>query len=691
MSARSFALTPGKRVLYLTKDPDKIRQQLAGRLTLTMNDVAPADLLDDINTDVMTPAWVCFDHDPAEIAKNAYAGLIVGGQRLIPPSALRDGGFEVIVAGAQKGVGSSRETAAQCEVFSGSRLAIASSFAPIHARNNINIGQLMGDHDMLRRLERGESIPLAEFTAGHDAITALIIESGGLLPFCARLARKEIAVPPTGTAPRPMNLTEKILAAKLLPGQGSHVKPGDAVLVKVDAGYSHEFTTAQVDKFLVDEYGAGYRLADPARFAVFEDHLIYATGVAAMAKYADKIEQLRALQRRFAAATGVRNYSAVDGVSPGICHQVAREQLIDPGDFIQATDSHTCMGGASGALAWGVGATEYAALIYWGVTPIAVPESIRFELTGRLPPGTSAKDVMLHILATYAKREDTLNRVMEFGGDGLFALSPDERATLANMATECSARGAVMEVDDTMLRWIAERRGGDPARRHPRSRRAPRRRRPPHRPRPDPPHGRHPRRPRPRHRQRPQERRPHPRDRPRRDRHRLRRLVHRRQARRHRHVRAGHGRGRARRQARRRRRPVLHPVRLAGSRGLRPRARLHRPVRAHRRPGHQARLRRLHRLRPRRQRSPRSGHRLRDQPQLQGPLRPRPPLPRLPAHRRRLRRHRQDSRVPRRHVRHANLMSQGRGREQLTSPARSAGLREAAPAAVRVAPAGERP
>jgi 3-isopropylmalate/(R)-2-methylmalate dehydratase large subunit len=259
-----------------------------------------------------------------------------------------------------------------------------------------------------------------------------------------------------------MNLTEKILAAKVVPGtgQGSHVKPGDAVMVKVDTGYSHEFTTAQVDKFLVDEYGPGYRLKDPSRFAVFEDHLIYATGVTAMAKYADKIEKLREMQRAFAAATGVVNYSAIDGVSPGICHQVAREQLIDPGDFVQATDSHTCMGGASGALAWGVGATEYAALIYWGFTPIAVPEAIRFELFGALPPGTTAKDVMLHILASYARREDTLNRVMEFGGDGLFALSPDERATLANMATECSARGAVMEVDDTMLRWIAERRPG---------------------------------------------------------------------------------------------------------------------------------------------------------------------------------------------------------------------------------------
>lgn len=461
VAGKSFSLTPGKRILYLTKDPELIRKQLAGELTLKASEVKAADLLDDINTDAMTPAWVCFDYDPAEIAKNAYAGLVIGGQRLIPANSIKDGNFEVIVAGAQKGVGSSRETAAQCEVFAGSKLAIASSFAPIHARNNINIGQLMGDHALLERVERGETVELAEFTDGHDAITALIIESGGLLPFCARLDKKEISVPPTGTGARPMNLTEKILAHKLLPGQGEYVKPGDAVLVRVDAGYSHEFTTAQVDFFLEAEYGKGYKLADPSKFAVFEDHLIYATGVASMAKFAGKIEQLRERQRAFATATGVRSYLAKDGVSPGICHQVAREQFLDPGDFVQATDSHTCMGGASGALSWGVGATEYAALVFWGFTPIAVPESIRFELTGKLAPGVTAKDVMLHILASYAKREDTLNRVMEFGGDGLFGLSPDERATLANMATECSARGAVMEVDETMLRWIAERRPGE--------------------------------------------------------------------------------------------------------------------------------------------------------------------------------------------------------------------------------------
>src|SRR5450432_2720030 len=281
MADRSFALTPGKRVLYLTKDPDLVRRQLA---------------------DTLTPAWVCFDYDPKDIAKNAYAGLVINGERLIPTNALAAGGFEVIVAGAQKGVGSSREQAAQCEVFSGSRLAIASSFAPIHARNNINIGQLMGDHAMLARLEAGERIELAEFTAGHDAITKLMIESGGLLPFCARLDKKQISVPAPGTGKRPMNLTEKILASKLLPGQGEYVKPNDAVLVRVDAGYSHEFTTAQVDLFLTNEYG-DYRLKNPAKFAVFEDHLIYATGVPAMAKFAAKIELLRVKQREFAART----------------------------------------------------------------------------------------------------------------------------------------------------------------------------------------------------------------------------------------------------------------------------------------------------------------------------------------------------------------------------------------------------
>ena len=143
-----------------------------------MAEVDPADLLDDINTDVMTPAWVCFNWQPQEIAREAYAGLIVDGERLLERDALRNGNFEVIVSGQRKGTGSSRETAAQCEKYAGIRIAIAASFAPIHARNNINLGTLMGGYDVLERLQRGEAIPLAEFTAGYDPITRQIIEAG---------------------------------------------------------------------------------------------------------------------------------------------------------------------------------------------------------------------------------------------------------------------------------------------------------------------------------------------------------------------------------------------------------------------------------------------------------------------------------------------------------------------------------
>lgn len=454
------SLTPGKRVLFLTKDPELIRRQLAGELDLQMKDLRVEDLLDDINTDAMTPAWVCFDYKPEDIARNAYAGLIVNGERLFPPDALRNGNFEVIVSGYRKGVGSSRETATQCEVFSGIKLAIAASFAPIHAGNNINQGLLMGTHDMLARLQAGEGVPLREFYESYDPITQLIIQQGGLFPFSKAVARGEVQLPVPHNAPRPMTMGEKVLARHMR-GVGDserYVKPGDAVVVDVDGGYTHEFTTAQVHYFLQQEYGPNYQITNPQKFAVFEDHLIYADDVPRMHPFMDKIQTLRDMQRDYQQHTSCRDFSAKGNVSPGICHEVAREYIIDPGDLIQATDSHTCMGGVNNALAWGVGATEYANLVQSGFTTVEVSESIRFELTGVLQPNVTAKDVMLHILLHYAKPQLTLDRIMEFTGPGVRTLSLDERATLANMATECSARTAIVEADEKTLEWIASMR-----------------------------------------------------------------------------------------------------------------------------------------------------------------------------------------------------------------------------------------
>ena len=457
-----IALTPGKRVLFLTKDLELIRRQLYEGLDLRMEDLRVDDLLDDINTDVMTPAWVCFDHEPAIIAENAYAGLVHQGRRVFEPRALLDGGFEAIVSGHRKGTGSSRETAAQCERWSGIRIVIAASFAPIHERNNINLGQLMGDYGILERLQSGESISLNEFTSEYDPVTRLIIENGGILPFAKNLKEGDISLPELKTEPRPMTMVEKMIANKLLGQNGAarYVKPGDAVLSQVDGGYSHEFTTAQVHEFLKQEYGNDYSLPNPSKYAVFEDHLLYATGVPRFGRFTEKIQTLRDMQNVFQQHTGVRDYSAEDGISPGICHQVAREEFIDVGDFIQATDSHTCMGGATNALAYGVGSTEYANLVHNQFAFVQVPESIRFELVGNLDPGCTAKDVILHILWKYAAESETLDRSMEFGGPGLASLSMDERATLCNMATECSAKTGICEPDSLTVNWLMNRRSG---------------------------------------------------------------------------------------------------------------------------------------------------------------------------------------------------------------------------------------
>ena len=450
-----ISLTPGKRVLFLTKDLDLIKKQLYDGLNLNMRDINPEDLLDDINTDVMTPAWVCFDHEPSEIAKNAYAGLMQDGMRVFREKALIDGNFEIIVSGQRKGTGSSRETAAQCERWAGIRIVIASSFAPIHERNNINLGQLMAGYDTLQKLQDGESIPLSEFTSKYDPVTRLIIEAGGLFPFAEKLTKKQISLSPLDTEERPMTMAEKIISRNLV-GQkeGQCVQPNDPVIAQVQGGYSHEFTTAQVHTFLTEEYGEDYSLPNPSKFAVFEDHLLYAAHNPKFVPHMNKVQTLRDLQVEFQKHTNVRDYSAVNGVSPGICHQVAREEFIEVGDFIQATDSHTCMGGASNALTYGVGATEYASLVYSGFTFVKVPESIRFNLTGKLNDGCTAKDVILYILADHAREELTLNRSMEFGGPGLASLSVDERATLCNMATECSGRTGICEADELLYDWM---------------------------------------------------------------------------------------------------------------------------------------------------------------------------------------------------------------------------------------------
>lgn len=452
-------LDSSRRVLFLTKDLSLIARQLYDGLNLRMADLKPADLLDDINTDVMTPAWVCFHHDPREIAKRAYAGLMHNNQRVFKDGALKDGGFAAIVSGERKGTGSSRETAAQCEKLSGINLVFAASFAPIHRRNNINLGQLMGGYDLLRRLQDGEAVNVQDFLDPFDDFSQRIIRAGGLFSFLRNYPNHTVTTS-NRVSKSPMTMAQKIMAEKLKDSDASPLFNHQSAIFTVDSGYSHEFTTAQVHQFLRAEYGDNYVVKNATHFAAFEDHLIYADGVQKYAPFLPLIEDLRALQREFIAQHGIRDYSAVDKISPGICHEVAREDMIMPGDFIQATDSHTCMGGALNAFACGIGATEYACLLATGLAVVEIPPSIRFDLVGTLAPNCTAKDVMLYILANYSKHGQTLNKIIEFGGAGLASLSMDERATLCNMATECGAKTGICEPDETMISWLTAMRPG---------------------------------------------------------------------------------------------------------------------------------------------------------------------------------------------------------------------------------------
>jgi 3-isopropylmalate/(R)-2-methylmalate dehydratase large subunit len=201
----------------------------------------------------------------------------------------------------------------------------------------------MGTYAQLERLQSGEEILLEEFTGRYDPVTRAILENDGLFAFSAAYKAGKIKVPLPETEQRAMTMGEKILSRHLVGASGAtrYLKPGDVCLVNVDGGYSHEFTTAQVHHFLSQEYGASYKVAKPAKFAVFEDHLLYADGVKRMAPFAPEIRSC-ATRREFQRHAGVRDYSAKNAISPGICHQVARA-VRRPGDFILATDSHVCI------------------------------------------------------------------------------------------------------------------------------------------------------------------------------------------------------------------------------------------------------------------------------------------------------------------------------------------------------------
>ena len=459
------------RILYLTADPDLLRRQLAGE-NLPFDRSLP--LLDNISTDELTPAWACYYYDE-ELARYCLVGLRGG---VVAVDDIKKGGFEVIVSGRSKGCGSSRETAPYAELTAGIRLVIAESTEKIYAQNAQNIGLLVStDFDLIGRIERGEPISKETFTRGLDPISADVVRAGGLFAYNRRRMSGSIAPPRVSTPARAMTLAEKIVAAHaIVDAKEEHVgteavAPGEALFARADVRFSHEYVTPMAEALFASGFREDARIKDPQSVYAFRDHLTLLDQVmpAAHLKMGlrEQAGKLAQVQERFTARHRIKLYGEVvregrSAGSEGICHNIIIEDVALPGQLIIGTDSHTCMAGALGCLAFGVGATDMANAWRTADVRVRVPESIRFVLHGRLAEGVCAKDVMLFLLSRpYWRSGRGIGKVLEFTGEGTLALSLDERATLTNMAVEAGGFTGIVEADEQVVAYLVRQRGTD--------------------------------------------------------------------------------------------------------------------------------------------------------------------------------------------------------------------------------------
>jgi 3-isopropylmalate/(R)-2-methylmalate dehydratase large subunit len=457
------------RILFLTEDPARILRQLDGE-DLDSTDLGP--LRDQISTDEITPAFICYHFDE-KLGDFPYLGLKCGGQLPVKAGAVKAGGFAVSVAGKRRGKGSSREASPYAELCAGIRLVIAESFERIYRQNAQNLGLLTStDFGLIPRLRRGEGIPLVEFTAGLDPVTAEIVRRGGLFAYNAARLAGEVAPPLPAHAPRPMTYAEKLLArhAVVDAAEGQiglpAVRPGDGLFVNADWRFSHEYVTPMAASFLEKALGPAAALREPERILAFRDHLTFLRHSMAPEHRAMGLlkvaERLKPAQEAFCARHGIRLHGELpDGSgSEGICHSIMAERYAGPGQVIVGTDSHTPHAGALGCLAFGVGTTDIACAWVTGDVRVTVPPTLRVHLRGRLRPGVSAKDLVLHLLAQPLIREGgAIAHVIEYQDEGLLDLDTDERATLTNMAAEIGGFTGLIAPDAETVRFIRERRG----------------------------------------------------------------------------------------------------------------------------------------------------------------------------------------------------------------------------------------
>ena len=462
------------RILFLTEDPELIKRQLAGE-DLPWDTKNPANnpkLRDDISTDEITPAHICFFFDET-LGEFPYTGLKCGNELPIQRADVKKGGFVAAVSGKRRGKGSSREQSPYAELCAGIRVVLAENIERIYKQNCQNLGVLTSTNfELIDKIRGGEEIPLSEFTHGEDEITRQIIEYGGLFNFNVARMQKKVSLPVIDTKPRPMTVAEKIFARHISNGAGKvgvkSVKPGDTGFAYTDLRFSHEYVTPMAAIFFDQLVGRDAPVNDPASVLFFRDHLTFLDETISEQKrkmgLLDLATQLKLKQEDFARQRGIRLHGELKDRkgSEGICHSVVLESYALPGQLIVGSDSHTPHSGAVGCVAFGIGTTDVFNSWITHDVRVRVPESVKVSIRGKMRRNVTGKDLILTLLSMeYIKTGKALAKVMEYSGEAIEALSVDERATMTNMAAEIGGFTGIVAPDLKVVDFLVERRGID--------------------------------------------------------------------------------------------------------------------------------------------------------------------------------------------------------------------------------------
>jgi 3-isopropylmalate/(R)-2-methylmalate dehydratase large subunit len=239
-----------------------------------------------------------------------------------------------------------------------------------------------------------------------------------------------------------MTMTQKILAAH---AGLDRVEAGQLIEANLDMVLGNDITSpVAINEF--EKCGAN-AVFDRERISLVLDHFTPNKDI----KAAEQCAQVR----NFADRYDIKNFFDVGQM--GIEHALLPEQgIVGPGDCIIGADSHTCTYGALGAFSTGVGSTDMAAGMITGKAWFKVPSAIKVVLKNRPTGYVSGKDVILHLIGEIGV-DGALYQSLEFTGDGVAALSMDDRLCIANMAIEAGAKNGIFPVDDVTRAYCKDR------------------------------------------------------------------------------------------------------------------------------------------------------------------------------------------------------------------------------------------